>query len=62
MLSDVNQNKLLFSQSKIVTKQMLVMILEVSEEGSDPAGLFLLSYSIPMCQSLSAAGRSERTA
>lgn len=61
MLSDVNWNKLLFLRSKIVTKQTLVMVLEVSEEGSGPAALFLLSCSIPLCQSLVAAGRSEGT-
>lgn len=37
------------------------MILEVSEEGGGSAALLLLSYSIPMCQSLVAAGRSQGT-
>lgn len=37
------------------------MILEVSEKGSGPAALFLLSYSIPMCQSLVAVGRAKGT-
>lgn len=61
MLNDVDWNKLLFLQIRIVTKQKLVMILVVSEEGSGAAALSLLSCSIPTCQSLVGAGRSEGT-